>query len=217
MIKQIVAGLGVLTLAASANASLITNGDFEDGLNGWGYTNTLWGPGVSVEEEVLTDGSVNHYALLDDPDSVGYEGLAQTFTVADGVDSITVAFDYKFNEVDTSVLLSDIAWAKILKTDSGHFVDFDVLGSVTSDTGDDWVSFVGTVDTSSLWATSPNAVISFNIVEVWAGLFIDRTDSSLFIDNVSIVDTYASVPEPSALMLLGLGLAGFGLSRKRKA
>ena len=35
-----------------------------------------------------------------------------------------------------------------------------------------------------------------------------------FIDNVSIV---AKVPEPGTLGLLGLGLVGLGIARKRKA
>lgn len=215
MLKQIVAGFGALVLAASANASLIENGDFENGLSHWNTTNLIGG-GVSV----ITDpaDSSNHIARLDDPSSVGIESLWQDFYVPAGVDSITVSFDYKFEEVDNSLLLTDSAWAKILKSDSGTWIDFDVLGYTHKDSGG-WVSFEGRVDTTSLLDISPNASIIFNIFEVWGGVFFDKTDSALFIDNVSIADSNASatVPEPSSLMLLGLGLLGFGLSRKRAA
>ncbi len=43
-------------------------------------------------------------------------------------------------------------------------------------------------------------------------------DSDQFYQNLSIsVDRSASVPEPSAIALFGLGLAGLGFSRKKKS
>jgi hypothetical protein len=38
-----------------------------------------------------------------------------------------------------------------------------------------------------------------------------------YVDNVSVYGMRTSVPEPGTLALLGLGLAGLGLSRRRKA
>ncbi len=209
MIKQIVSGLSILTLAASANASLITNGGFEDDLNGWGATNLIGG-GVSVIAD--PSDSSNHIARLDDPSNFGGELLWQTFYVPTDVDSITVSFDYKFEEKDTSWISTDHAWAKLFKLDEHTFLNVDVLFHDHKDS-QGWITFEGVIDTSSIFNHNPNAKIQFGI---WESIS-RRTNSALYVDNVSISDTYASVPEPSSLMLLGLGLAGFGLSRKRKS
>jgi hypothetical protein len=207
MIKQIVAGFGALVLAASANASLIQNGDFENGLNGWGTTNLIGG-GVSVITDPADSG--NHIARLDDPSDWGGELLWQSFYVPADVANITVSFDYKFVEKDKSRIFTDTAWAKLFKLDSGQYLDVLVHTHVDSN---GWVSFSGTVDTSTIYDFNPNAKIQFGI---WESIS-HRTNSALYVDNISITDTFASVPEPSTLMLLGLGLAGFGLSRKRAA
>jgi len=209
MIKQIVAGLSVLTLAASANASLITNGDFEDGLNGWGATNTFGEGSVSIIED--SRDSNNHIARLNDPSSFGGELLWQTFYVPTDINKITVSFDYKFEEEDTSWFFTDRAAAHLLKLDENTFLAVDDLFHTTRDSNG-WVSVSIVIDTASIYDHNPNAMIQFGIWES----FSENTDSSLFVDNISIVDTYASVPEPSSLMLLGLGLAGFAVSRKKK-
>lgn len=197
-------------LPVVASASLIENGDFENGLNGWSTTNAIGG-GV----DLVTEANGNHYARISDPSSFGFEWLAQDFYIPQNVDTINVTFRYNFDVIEDRSFFDDLATSTLLTVQSNVFNAIELLTSSFSSNGDTgWVTFAGEYDVSQVWNTDPNAILKFGITETWGGLFRDKTDSAFYIDDVSVVAS--SVPEPGSLMLMALGLAGLGFARKNQ-
>lgn len=79
--------------AVSAQANLLVNGDFEDGLNGWG---SEFG---SVQ---VVNKNGNNVAKLNDNNSSGLEVLWQSFYIPTEVNTVSFSFDFKFKGWDNS-------------------------------------------------------------------------------------------------------------------
>lgn len=212
ILKPVGTGIAALAMAASAHASYIVNGDFEDGLVGW--NDSPIGAGVSI---VNLDG--NNVVKLDDPDSFGVEWIYQSFYIPSGVTEIEVSFSYRFDSVNDSWLMEDWAGGQLftLGTGLGDWLIGRELFS-TSEHSNGWVSFSGVYDVSGIWDYNPNARIVFGLQETWAGLWWDSTDSALYLDNISVTRAgdYAAVPEPGSLGLLGLAMVALGVARRRR-
>lgn len=204
-IKQIslVVGVAIGLLAANVNASVI---DFEDiAIPSGTYTGGGVVNGDFSSGGFLFDNSTNHYHLVNNYAYAAANGT--TYAAFDNwagnnVTTMSMTSGGLFNL--TSIDFSEFwntDWTKTLTvTGSGGQTAVITLDGINDELGplnDFQTELFGWTDLS--W-------VSFDSNDDGTG------DNYWGMDNI----TYSSVPEPATLSLLGLGLLGLGLTRRRK-
>jgi hypothetical protein len=217
----------VLLLASAARADLVTNGSFETGTNpptGDGDTQAIGTSNITGWTVVANDGTtvdngknvlwINNGSyglstpfgtyfldLTGTTDSTPYDGVTQSIATVSGQQYV-LTFDLGVSTnggpfSGTISVDADINSSPTLFTDNG------TTGTLTSD------NTLWTDESLTFTATSTSTAIAIIGETDTAGEFIG-------LDNVSVNLAPPSVPEPASMALLGAGLLGLGVVRRRR-
>lgn len=197
-------GLATLLIAPMASANLLTNGSFEQELvlneagGGWGFfdPSDVDGWSSTTNNIEIWDSGFNDVLAADGTRFAELNAHPETSGSA-----FTLFQDFATVENE----IYELSFAFRARNGQEKFnvsvgnLNMDIVNNDTSN----WTLFTG-----MFTALSGNTSLMFTSIDP------DTETLGNFLDNVSVI---AKVPEPGTLALFGLGLAGLGLSRRRKS
>ena len=203
--------------ATAAPINLIENGSFEDpdvAVGHWAYFTSAEVDGWSGSNVEIWDhlGGEAAYEGEQFAELNAHPGDGSAFTIyQDIATTVNQSYDYSFAyqarsnasesfNVSIDAITSNPFGLPITSSDISN-IETTLIDQITT-TG--WTLFTG-----SFIATTDLSRIAFTTVVPSTGTVGN------FIDDVKVSASVANVPEPGSLALLGLGLAGLGLSRRR--
>ena len=198
--------------AGVANAALITDENFEGGATGWSNNTTTVGPGVFTEFLGRHGGTG------------GSNFLNKSYSLSGTQTEVTIEFD--FMEIDSwdgesfnFYVDGSLVYADTFKLGENNFPSSNAQ-SLLHGNGTEDLGFSSTwSDQIYHYSYTFNTNLSSLAIGFGTTLNQSIADESWGIDNVYITDnSVTSVPEPTTLALIALGIAGIGFShRKQKA
>ena len=243
-ITKLLSAVCCLLSAGMANASLITNGDFETGdFTGWtvgstqsspfqarvfssGYTAIARNDANTANAWAIRNSSANYFSgnpatpISGHSAFNGFDGspgslyLEQDFLFSGGASSAELSFDWA---VQSSCCVNrDLRNFSVNLLDSTDSL-VSTIFDYTQPAGNQtaWNIQNESFDLSGIF--SPLSAGMYTL-EFLIEIPQNYTGAAQFaIDNISLDVESVSVPEPGLLALLGLGLAGIGFSRKKKS
>jgi len=239
VIMTIAAALGLGAATTATAAELLTNGGFETGtFSGWSATSTqqtsfqaslndgqnsqiVSGGGSGGPVWYLRNQSANYFGTPQTP-ITGYSAF-NGFDGDAGIFSLRQAFSIA-GPVASAILGFSFA-TQASYTGAARTMDANILalnGSVAFNA----FHYVLPFNNSSSWSVSNNAIdITAALKTLGTGTYylaFEQTipqsytgPAAFAIDNVSLSATTSNVPEPGALVILGAGLVGLGVARRR--
>lgn len=210
--------LSACLFVGSTNATIINNGSFEDdGFSGW-TTQDLASPflplqvsgsGISPHEGFFSSSPTDgQFAALNgfDGEGPGTISISQDITVTD---LSVILFDYRaaWNLTEYCSGCIDRIFDVNIETAGGgiNLANFNVLtatsGNTVLDTGDN----VARIDLTRFVGQTVSINFDWYVPENYTG------PGFFQLDNIR-----STVPAPASIVLLGLGITGIGVFRKRK-
>jgi len=226
--------LFVCLFVGTANASLITNGDFETGdFTGW---NTSQAGGSSLfvaanpgDPNLGSSPTNDSYAFAGNQRGPSQNIFWQSFVVPTALTALTFSFDYAYENFASAGFLNPNPDTLSHTGVSNQQFRVEILNATalfdTVNPTDIIFSAIqtapGSLDPQPWTSFSQNI---FSAVSPFQGQnlqvrFAQADNQGSFdigFDNVSLSATTTAVPEPATLALLALGVAGIGFSRKKK-
>ena len=202
------AGALLVSFASAAQANLITNGNFATGTSaGW----TLIGPAVSVVPYATwglpgTYAGSAYGAVYGFSNQASGSALRQAIATTAGT-SYTLSFDYG----STSIYANFIQSLLVTATDTA--TSANILSQTVSTAGSGTTLNTTYTLFPSYTFTATGSSTTLNFTDVSAS----TVSVDAFLTNVVVnAAASSSIPEPETLALLGLGLLGIAVGRRRK-